>query len=135
MKLTIFSANCVGNPANALYPNKAEIENKEDMLAVISRDHVCAEFKNCHRSIDDFLSSDVEVMDCDNDHSDDPKDWITAEKYEELFPDVSFILVPSRNDGKVKGKRSARPRHHIYFPHSKITSADEVAGIKTSTIF
>ena len=131
MKLTIFSANCVGNPANALYPNKAEIENKEDMLAVISRDHVCAEFKNCHRSIDDFLSSDVEVMDCDNDHSDDPKDWITAEKYEELFPDVSFILVPSRNDGKVKGKRSARPRHHIYFPHSKITSADEVAGIKT----
>lgn len=30
MKLTIFSANCVGNPANALYPNKAEIENKED---------------------------------------------------------------------------------------------------------
>ena len=131
MKLTIFTANCVGNPANALYPNKSEIENKEDMMAVISRDHVCAEFKNCHRSIDDFLSSDVEVMDCDNDHSDDPKDWITAEKYKELFPDVSYILVPSRNDGKVKGKRSARPRHHIYFPHSKITSADEVAGIKT----
>ena len=131
MKLTIFTANCVGNPANALYPNKAEIENKEDMMAVISRDHVCAEFKNCHRSIDDFLSSDVEVMDCDNDHSDDPNDWITAEKYDELFPDVSYILVPSRNDGKVKGKRSTRPRHHIYFPHSKITSADEVAGIKT----
>lgn len=131
MKLTIFTANCVGNPANALYPNKAEIENKDDMMTVISRDHVCAEFKNCHRSIDDFLSSDVEVMDCDNDHSDDPNDWITAEKYDELFPDVSYILVPSRNDGKVKGKRSARPRHHIYFPHSKITSADEVAGIKT----
>ena len=131
MKFTIFSANCVGNPANALYTNKAEIENKEDMLAVISRDHVCAEFKNCHRSIDDFLSSDIEVMDCDNDHSDDPKDWITAGKYEELFPDVSFILVPSRNNGKVKGKRSERPRHHVYFPHSKITSADEVAGIKT----
>lgn len=131
MKFTIYSANCVGNPANALYPNKAEIENKEDMMAVISRDHVCAEFKNCHRSIDDFLSSDVEVMDCDNDHSDNPEDWMTVEKYDELFPNVSYILVPSRNDGKVKGKRSARPRHHIYFPHSKITSADEVAGIKT----
>lgn len=131
MELTIFTANCVGNPANALYPNKAKIENKDDMMAVISRDHVCAEFKNCHRSIDDFLSSDVEVMDCDNDHSDDSNDWITAEKYDELFPGVSYILVPSRNDGKVKGKRSARPRHHIYFPHSKITSADEVAGIKT----
>lgn len=131
MKLTIFTANCVGNPANALYLNKAEIENKDDMMTVISRDHVCAEFKNCHRSIDDFLSSDVEVMDCDNDHSDDSKDWITAEKYDELFPDVSYILVPSRNDGKVKGKRSARPRHHIYFPHSVIKSADEVSDIKT----
>lgn len=131
MKLTIFTANCVGNPANTLYPNKAEIENKEDMMAVISRDHVCAEFKNCHRSNDDFISSDAEVMDCDNDHSDDPNDWITAEKYEELFPDVSYILVPSRNDRKVKGKRSARPRHHIYFPHGRITAADEVAGIKT----
>lgn len=131
MKLTIFTANCVGNPANALYPNKSEIENKEDMMAVVSRDHVCAEFKNCHRSVDDFLFSDVEVMDCDNDHSDDSKDWITAEKYEELFPEVSYILVPSRNDGKVKGKRSARPRHHVYFPHGKITSADEAAGIKT----
>lgn len=131
MKFTIYSANCIGNPANALYHNKAEITNKEDMLSVIARDHVCAEFKNYHRSIDDFLSSDVEVMDCDNDHSDNPEDWMTVEKYDELFPNVSYILVPSRNDGKVKGKRSARPRHHIYFPHSKITSADEVAGIKT----
>lgn len=131
MKLTIYTANCTGNPANALYPNKAEVESKEDMMVVISRDHVCGEFKNCHRSVDDFLSSDVEVMDCDNDHSDDPNDWLDAKKYEEIFPDVSYILVPSRSDGKVKGNKSERPRHHIYFPHGNITSADEVAGIKT----
>lgn len=131
MRLTIFSASCVGNAANTIYPNKAEITNKDDMNSVIARDHVCAEFKKAHRSIDDFLSSDVEVMDCDNDHSDNPKDWITPEKYEELFPNVSYIIVPSRNDGKVKGNKSARPRHHIYFPHEPITVADEVAGIKT----
>lgn len=131
MRLTIYSASCVGNAANTIYPNKAEITNKDDMVSVIARDHVCAEFKKAHRSIDDFISSDVEVMDCDNDHSDNPKDWITPEKYEELFPDVSYIIVPSRNDGKVKGNKSARPRHHIYFPHEPITVADEVAGIKT----
>lgn len=131
MRLTIFSASCVGNAANTIYLNKAVITNKDDMISVIARDHVCAEFKKAHRSIDDFLSSDVEVMDCDNDHSDNPKDWITPEKYEELFPDVSYIIVPSRNDGKVKGNKSARPRHHIYFPHELITVADEVAGIKT----
>lgn len=131
MRLTIFSASCVGNAANTIYPNKAVITNKDDMISVIARDHVCAEFKKAHRSIDDFISSDVEVMDCDNDHSDNSKDWITPEKYEELFPDVSYIIVPSRNDGKVKGSKSARPRHHIYFPHEPITVADEVAGIKT----
>ena len=131
MKFTIYSANCVGNAANAIYPNKAEITNKEDMLSVIARDHVCGEFKKAHRSIDDFISSDVEVMDCDNDHSDNPEDWMTAEKYEELFPDVSYAIVPSKNDGKVKGNKSARPRHHIYFPHEKVTDAGEVAGIKT----
>lgn len=131
MRLTIFSASCVGNAANTIYPNKAVITNKDDMISVIARDHVCAEFKKAHRSIDDFISSDVEVMDCDNDHSDSPKDWITPEKYEELFPNVSYIIVPSRNDGKVKGNKSARPRHHIYFPHESITVADEVAGIKT----
>lgn len=130
MKFTIYTANCVGNPANSLYPNKSEISNKDDMLAAIARDHVCAKFKNCHRSVDDFICSDVEVMDCDNDHSDDSKDWIYPEMYEDLFRDVSYIVVPSRNDGKDKGNKSARPRHHIYFPHEPIAVADECAGIK-----
>lgn len=101
MRLTIFSASCVGNTANTIYPNKEVITNKDDMISVIARDHVCAEFKKAHRSIADFISSDVEVMDCDNDHSDNPKDWITPEKYEELFPDVSYIIVPSRSDRRL----------------------------------
>lgn len=70
-------------------------------------------------------------MDCDNDHSDNPEDWMTTEKYEELFPDVAYAIVPSKNEGKVKGNKSARPRHHIYFHHEKVTDAGEVAGIKT----
>ena len=44
---------------------------------------------------------------------------------------MSYAIVPSKNDGKVKGNKSARPRHHIYFPHEKVTDAGEVAGIKT----
>ncbi|MEQ2775485.1 phage/plasmid primase, P4 family [[Clostridium] innocuum] len=131
MKFTIYSANCAGNAANTIYPNKAEITNKEDMQSVIARDHVCGEFKKAHRSIDDFISSDVEVMDCDNDHSDNPEDWMTIEKYDELFPDVAYAIVPSKNDGKVKRNKSARPRHHIYFPHEEVTDAGEIAGIKT----
>ena len=53
--------------------------------------------------------------------------------YEDLFPNVSYIVVPSRNDGKDKGNKSARPRHHIYFPHEPITVAEECAGIEEDT--
>lgn len=130
MKFTLYSANCTGNAQNSLYPNRAVIANEADMMAVVTRDHVCAEYKNCHRSSDDYISGDVDVMDCDNDHSDNPEDWITPQMYEELFPDVAYIVVPSRNDGNVKGSRSARPRHHIYFPHEPINNTVDCAELK-----
>ena len=60
-------------------------------------DHVCAKYKNNYRSIDNFLKSNVVVMDLDNDHTDDPDEWITAEKLEELLPDISYAVAPSRN--------------------------------------
>ena len=61
-----------GNAKNSLYPNKRVIDNEDDCLEVMAFDHVCAEFKNCRRSGDNFLSCDVDVMDCDNSHSDNP---------------------------------------------------------------
>lgn len=130
MKVTLYTANCTGNAQNSLYPNKAVITNAADMMAVVTRDHVCAEYKNCRRSSDNYISGDVDVMDCDNNHSDNSEDWITPQMYEELFPDVSYIVVPSRNDSKVKGSKSARPRHHIYFPHEPINNAADCAEIK-----
>ena len=92
--------------------------------------HVCGEYKNAHRSVDDYLGGDVDVMDCDNDHSDNPEDWITPEKYEDIFPDVSYVVVPSRNNMKPKGGKSARPRHHVYFLHKYTSTAEECAELK-----
>ena len=37
-------------------------------------------------------------MDCDNDHSDDPAEWVTQNDIAELLDDVSFAIVPSRHD-------------------------------------
>ena len=94
-------------------------------------DHVCAEFKNCRRSGDNFLSCDVDVMDCDNDHSDNPADWIHPEDLEEkIGKDVAFAVVPSRNHMKPKDGRSARPRFHVYFPHDPVTDGDACAALK-----
>lgn len=131
MRMTIYTANCRGNAKNSLYPNKRVIDNEDDCLEVMAFDHVCAEFKNYRRSNDNFLSSDVEVMDCDNDHSDNPTDWIYPEKLaERIGQDVAFAVVPSRNHMKPKDGKSARPRFHVYFPHDPLTDSEACAALK-----
>lgn len=130
MKFTLYTANCTGNAKNSIYPNKADIANEEDFKVATCRDHVSAEYKNFHRSNSNYITGNVDVMDCDNDHSDHPKDWIYPDMYPDIFPDVSFVVVPSRHDGKVKGKKSARPRHHVYFPHQPTVSAEDCSALK-----
>lgn len=120
MQLTLYTANCRGKNNNTLYPNKCIIENEDDLCTAAAFDHVCANYKNSHRSVEDFISADCAVMDNDNDRSDNPNDWIYPDDYEKLFPDVAYIVVPSRNNIKPKDGRSARPRHHVYFPHDPI---------------
>lgn len=130
MKLTFYTANCRGNAKNSLYPNKRVVDNEDDFLEVMAFDHVCGEFKEFRRSSDNFLCSDVDVMDCDNDHSDNPEDWIFPESLVKRLDDVSFVIVPSRNNQKIKDGKSARPRFHVYFPHDPVTDAASCAGLK-----
>ena len=131
MKMTFYTANCRGNAKNSLYPNRRVIDNEDDCMEVVAFDHVCAEFKNCRRSGDNFLSCDVDVMDCDNSHSDNPEDWIHPEDLEEkIGKDVAFAVVPSRNNMKPKEGKSARPRFHVYFPHDPVTDGEACAALK-----
>ena len=131
MKMTFYTANCRGNAKNSLYPNKRVVDNEDDCMEVMAFDHVCAEFKNCRRSGDNFLSCDVDVMDCDNDHSDDPADWVHPGDLEEkIGKDVAYAVVMSRNNMKPKDGRSARPRFHVYFPHDPVNDGDACAALK-----
>ena len=131
MKMTFYTANCRGNAKNSLYPKKCVVDNEDDCIEVMAFDHVCGEFKDFRRGNDNFLSCDVDVMDCDNDHSDQPGDWIYPETLEELVgKDVAFVAVPSRNNRKPKDGKSARPRFHVYFPHDPITDGDACAALK-----
>lgn len=130
MEFTIYTADCVGNPTNSLYPNKAVIQSAADLVEAVRLDHVCAAYQNSHRSGMDYLLGNADVMDNDNDHSDDPTDWLYPKDYERIFPDVQYAYVPSRNNEKPKGGRSARPRGHLYFPHGEITSASKCADLK-----
>lgn len=130
MRMTFYTASCRGNAKNSLYPNKRIIDNETDCMEMAAFDHVCGEFKNFHRGVDNFLSSDVEVMDCDNGHSDKPEDWIHPEDLAEELEDVSYVIIPSRNNMKPKDGKAARPRFHVYFPHEPITDAETCATLK-----
>ena len=130
MRITLYQANCRGNAKNTVYPEKYVIDNEEDFLTATSLDHVCGRFAGNHRSVDDFEESDCDVMDCDNDHSDDPADWVYPADLAKKLGDVSYIIVPSRHNMKPKDGKSARPRFHAYFPHERITSAGVCAALK-----
>ena len=132
MEFTICRSNQAGNAKNCMYPVRVVVTDEEVMKEVIAYDHVCAEYQKDYRSITNFISSDVVVMDLDNDHSDNPSDWITEEKLDELMPDIPYVMAPSRHHMLEKDNQSARPRYHVYFPISKETSADRYAAIKAA---
>lgn len=132
MQMTLFHADVVGKAANCAYPHKVVVADTDALKCVIAHDHVCATYKNNYRNIANFQMSDVVPMDIDNDHSDDPADWITEDKMDELFGSIDYVLVPSRHHMLPKDGKSARPRYHVYFPIENCTDADEYAAIKVA---
>lgn len=132
MQMTLCYASCVGNAANCLYPNKVVVADAASMESAIEQDHVCAVYKGNRRSNDNFIESDVIPMDIDNDHSDNPDDWITEEKMEELFGSIDYVLAPSRHHMLPKDGKSERPRYHAYFPIEKCTDAKQYTFIKVA---
>lgn len=134
MEFTLYVADCKGKQKNTLYPNKCIITNIADFCSAIAFDHVCADFKNHYRGNDNFISADCLVMDNDNDRSDNPNDWIYPEDYENIFPNTAYVVAPSKNNMKVKGNKSARPRHHIYFPHKLIIDVRAYIGLKKAIL-
>lgn len=132
MQMTLFHADVVGKAANCAYPHKVVVADTDALKCVIAHDHVCATYKNNYRNIANFQMSDVVPMDLDNDHSDEPADWITEDKMDELFGSIDYVLVPSRHHMLPKDGKSARPRYHVYFPIENCTDADEYAAIKVA---
>lgn len=132
MKFTLYSADCTGVPSNCVYPHKKEISNVAELVSAVCKDHVFALYKNNYRLNDNFVFSNVIPQDCDNDHSDNPSDWITPEMLSENFKDVAHVIIPSRHNMLAKGKKSARPRMHILFPVSGYSDASVYAAVKNA---
>lgn len=123
MQMTIYDAATVGSRSNCVYPNPVTVTDADTMRQAAAFDHVCAAYKQNYRSVDNFLKADCLPMDCDNDHSDDPDEWLTPFDVAMDFPGVGMIFVYSKSHMKPKGKRGPRPRFHVYFICTETTDA------------
>lgn len=130
MRFVLQTADAAGDARNCFYPNRVEVGCAEDLQDAVKKDHVCGSYRKDYRSVGNFLGSDVLVMDCDNDHTEDQGEWITAEKLDELMPDISYAIAFSRNHMKVKDGRKARPKFHVYFPIERTSDAGYYAALK-----
>lgn len=130
MKITLWCSDSTGNEKNCIYPYEKVCGNADELKEAVKRDHVAAEYKNFRRGNANFLSSTVAVMDCDNDHSENPADWITVEAMKKELSDVKFAIIPSRHHMKAKDGKAARPKFHVYFVIPKITDAKGYAELK-----
>lgn len=128
--MKIYTSNLIGVESNCVYPNEVNAVDVRSFEKAVSFDHVMAKYKNSYRSNDNFIESECIPMDIDNDHSENPDDWISANDLKRIFDGVKFAIVYSRNHRKEKNGKAARPRMHIYFPIPKITNLAEYVGIK-----
>lgn len=130
MKFTLYASDTKGNLSNCLYPRKIEVVDTASFIEAIKFDHVSAKYKDNYRSNANFIKSDNLVLDCDNDHSDDPNDWVTSLDVAMAFSGIPFAIAYSRNHQREKGSKSARPRFHVYFMIPEITDQAEYAYLK-----
>ena len=134
MQMTIYDAATVGSRSNCVYPNPVTVTDADTMRQAAAFDHVCAAYKQNYRSVDNFLKADCLPMDCDNDHSDDPDDWLTPFDVAMDFPGVGMIFVYSKSHMKPKGKRGPRPRFHVYFICTETTNSEIYSSWKDRLI-
>ena len=129
MQITVYHSWENGNAKNCRYPNVGTGSTPEELKQLFCYDHTFIRFKNNYRSIDNFEESAVVTTDIDNNHSDNPKDWVYIPDIPKLFPGVPCIVYTSRNHMKQKGKYSPRPRFHVVFLVDPITDPKAYAEL------
>ena len=126
----VFSANCLGQENNCLYPNRMRVTDAASLAAAVSRDYVCAEYRGSYRSNVNFISSDCMAVDFDNDHSEDPALWVKPEDVRAAFPDVTMGFHYSRHHLKSKHGKPPRPKFNVMLEIDPVTDADTYSRMK-----
>ena len=130
MNFTLYYADSLGNPGNCSYPHRITVTDEESLHKATAHDYVCAEYRNHYRNGENFLGADCLPVDCDNDHSDNPEDWVTPDNIRDAFPAVSFAVHYSRSHMKEKHGKAARPKFHVLFPIDPVTDVAVYSSMK-----
>lgn len=130
MRFTLYRSNCLEVPENCTYPHKVEVTGKDSLIEAVKHDYVCAEYQGNYRSNDNFIGSDCLPVDCDNDHSDDPDEWVYPSDVATAFPSVAFAVHYSRNHMKAKGGKAARPKFHVFFAVDRVIEPGQYSEMK-----
>ncbi|HEL1556109.1 TPA: DNA primase [Streptococcus suis] len=130
MQFTLSHSGQTGVQTNTVYPNQVTVTDEVSLKTVSEYDHVAGLFLNNTRSNTNFIQSDVLVMDIDNDHSENPDEWMMVERLKEIFADYNFVLVTSRSHMQAKAGKAPRPKFHIYFQINEVTDKDIYVAMK-----
>lgn len=134
MKMTLYCAKVTGDPKNCYYPTPVVVTDEASMKQAAALDHVSALYRDNYRRNENFIQADCVVMDCDNDHSDDPAEWATPSDVAKTFLNVQMMVVYSRNHMRQKGGKSPRPRFHCYFPCRILANAQQCSVLKKEVL-
>ena len=126
----MYHADCTGNEKNCLYRHRVEITDEASLTEVVRHDYVCAEYRDGYRSNDRFISSDCVAVDFDNDHSENPKNWVKPEQIIAALPGVTIAIHYSRNHMRIKKGKAARPKFHMMIAIRPVTDSKAYAAMK-----
>ena len=121
------------HPKNIVFADTVEVTSADELKASCLFDHVGAVLRDGYRSNKDFVTSNVVIMDCDNE-DDNPETWVTPEKVAEDLPGVEFAVVPSRHNMLPKGDKEPRPKFHVYFPIRDCADIEAYVGLKAELL-
>ena len=127
---TLYRSDSLGRASNCMYPHAVEVTDTVSLAAAVSFDYVAVEYKNGYRNNANFIKTDCLMLDCDNDHSEDPAAWITPQVLADSLLGVAFAVHYSRNNGKAKNGRAARPKFHVFFPIPEQTDPAAYSDMK-----
>jgi hypothetical protein len=106
------------------------VTDAASLAQAVAHDYVCAEYKNSYRSNANFIRSNCLAVEFDNDHSENPDEWVTPEDLRATFPDVTIGIHYSRHHLKEKNGKPARPKFHAFLEIDEITDHKAYSAMK-----